>query len=86
MKKLYKFLATKENQNEIWQWHFIPPNAPQFGELWEAGIKQVKFHLKRVPNRTISINYLVEKRKVFSFVSYCSALQLVISMFCVDSF
>ncbi|XP_046145628.1 uncharacterized protein LOC114881980 [Osmia bicornis bicornis] len=28
-------------------WKFIPPSAPHFGELWEAGVKSVKYHLKR---------------------------------------
>ncbi|XP_046422348.1 uncharacterized protein LOC124180644 [Neodiprion fabricii] len=30
------------------QWRFHPPSAPHFGGKWEAGVKSVKFHLKRV--------------------------------------
>ncbi|XP_046487896.1 uncharacterized protein [Neodiprion pinetum] len=30
------------------QWRFNPPSAPHFGGKWEAGVKSVKFHLKRV--------------------------------------
>ncbi|XP_029172429.1 uncharacterized protein LOC114941586 [Nylanderia fulva] len=29
-------------------WRFIPPSSPHFGGLWEACVRSVKFHLKRV--------------------------------------
>lgn len=33
--------------NEGTSWTFIPPRAPHFGGLWEAGVKSVKYHLRR---------------------------------------
>ncbi|XP_044571170.1 uncharacterized protein LOC123257198 [Drosophila ananassae] len=35
-------------QKERIQWHFIPPASPHFGGIWEAGVKSMKYHLKRV--------------------------------------
>ncbi|XP_011883841.1 PREDICTED: uncharacterized protein LOC105570991 [Vollenhovia emeryi] len=34
--------------NDGTQWIFNPPAAPHFGGKWEAGVKSVKFHFKRV--------------------------------------
>ncbi|XP_036339944.1 uncharacterized protein LOC118749251 [Rhagoletis pomonella] len=32
--------------------HFIPTSAPNFGGLWEAGVKSMKYQLKRVTHDT----------------------------------
>lgn len=54
LKQLYQFIRENSNSideqmnNEGINWHFIPAHAPNFGGLWEAGIKSIKYHLKRV--------------------------------------
>ena len=43
LRKLSTLLA-----NDGTEWRFNPPSAPHFGGKWEAAVKSVKFHLRRI--------------------------------------
>lgn len=40
-------LIVNELLTDRTEWHFNPAHAPHFGGLWEAGVKAMKFHLRR---------------------------------------
>nr|XP_018908471.1 PREDICTED: uncharacterized protein LOC109038016 [Bemisia tabaci] len=54
--ELYEFLREDKSNEMVTKhltlknikWHFSPPTGSHFGGIWEAGIKSVKFHLKRI--------------------------------------
>ncbi|KYN50081.1 Pro-Pol polyprotein, partial [Cyphomyrmex costatus] len=56
LQEFFKLIRTASHQETIHnycmkqaiQWHFIPPYSPHMGGIWEAGIKSVKTHLRKI--------------------------------------
>lgn len=56
LKDLYKLQASPSHKDSVYkfcltnyiQFKFIPSYSPEFGGLWEAGVKSLKYHFKRI--------------------------------------
>ncbi|UYV61893.1 hypothetical protein LAZ67_1006982 [Cordylochernes scorpioides] len=52
LRKLFNSNIHDFASSEEIKWNFMPPSSPHFGGLWEAGIKSVKYHLRRIVGKT----------------------------------
>lgn len=56
LKEIYEFFNKQKTQGDVAhfrlaqciEWKFISERAPHFGGLWEAPVKSMKFHFKRI--------------------------------------
>ena len=56
LREMYKFMKRKQTEATISEfcstqnitWKFIPEHSPHFGGLWEAAVKTMKRHLRRI--------------------------------------
>ncbi|XP_049869459.1 uncharacterized protein LOC126369201 isoform X2 [Pectinophora gossypiella] len=61
LQELYKLQSHPTHQNSVVKFtadqgitfNFIPAYSPVFGGLWEAGVKSLKYHMKRVIGQTV---------------------------------
>ena len=56
IKELFKFVKNQDTRDKVSRyltdqhitWKFIPQRSPHFGGLWEAAVKSMKYHLRRI--------------------------------------
>ena len=54
--ELRRLIASEEHNDKVTtylhqdnvEWHFMPQKGSHFGGLWEAGVKSMKYHLRRI--------------------------------------
>ena len=76
LKELVEFLSEQKNAKKVSEfcssqkidWSFIPEHAPHFGGLWEAAVKSLKTHLKKV-----TLNVKLTFEEVCTFLTQIEA-------------
>ncbi|GFU63716.1 uncharacterized protein TNCV_4508321 [Trichonephila clavipes] len=72
LKRLYKLVINPDPElagflvDENMNWKFLPPRAPNFGGLWEAGVKSFKFHFKRERVNNLLVHVSEEELNTYS--------------------
>lgn len=75
LKNLYTFLETskdefvKECSKEKIEWHFIPPNSPNFGGLWESNIKVSNITYEEMSTLLSQIEATLNSRPLYQMSS-----------------
>lgn len=77
LKELYTFLQDEQYRSttanyfteQTINWHFNPPNSPHFGGIWEAGVKLVKTHLRKIVGNAVLT--FEELYTTFSLIETC---------------
>jgi hypothetical protein len=65
LKELFHFIKSRSTEKTISEfcssknieWRFIPERSPHFGGLWEAAVKSMKFHLRRVISSEVKLTF-----------------------------
>ena len=90
LKEFFEFLGQQMTQGIISEfcstqnieWRFIPEHAPHFGGLWEAAVKSMKNHLKRVV-ATVKLTF-EEFATILTQIEACLNSRPLIALSCDD--
>ena len=90
LKEFFEFLGQQKTQGIISEfcstqnieWRFIPECAPHFGGLWEAAVKSMKTHLKRVV-ATVKLTF-EEFSTVLTQIEACLNSRPLVPLSCDD--
>ena len=90
LKQLAEFLENQKTQNIVSQfctsqrvqWKFIPEHSPHFGGLWEASVKAMKYHFKRVASN-VKLTF-EECSTVITQIEACLNSRPLVALSCND--